>query len=171
MKKTEKASKINPNFASKSKLTARKVTGGAVVQIQTNLHAEGKISDALQKLLAIEGSPDMSLNQLQKMLGLIVIGWNISLQDAEKRQDLVQQFIADNFAGLSDAAQSDVEYLIKKIIVTKDVLFPDDKRYVVSYDVHRLRAGLAVTAAALWLPSESNLLIANPDTDADALLG
>ncbi len=131
---------VRKAFTNKAVAAMQKIAGGEV-QLSTSPSQAGKISDALQTLLAMEVEDDWPLANLQSALGLVVLAWNISLHDAEQRAELVQQFVGEKLSHLHPDILSDLIGNLKRIILIKEALFPDDRRTVVSYEVTRNRSG------------------------------
>lgn len=145
-------------FKNKTVDSIQKLAGDEV-QVRTGPSQAGKISEALQTLLAMESEDDWPLVDLQSALALVVLAWNISLHDAEMRAEMIQQLIREKLSQVNPDILPDLIVNLKRMIVIKEALFPDDRRMVVSYEVRRNRSGMSVSAAALRPPADASLRI------------
>lgn len=157
MSKSSKKNKeiTNRQFISKAAAEVQKIAGGAKVQFGQALPQKEKISNALQTLLKMETSEDWPLAELQSALVMVVSAWNISQEAVEKHEEMIQNVVDNGMAGADVDAQAAVLRMLKKVIITKNILYPDDKRFVVSYEVKRQHSRLFVSAAALRPPTEN----------------
>jgi hypothetical protein len=112
------------------------------------LPQEEKISHALSVLLEAEVPEGSPLAEYKAALDFIVIGWGISLLDADKRFEALQDFAA-TIAGTDDAIRREALGHIERLIARKQALFPHDKRTIVSWDAGFHGDSVRVSAAAL----------------------
>lgn len=153
MGKTRRTGTKNPALLAQAKRTAQKILSTAKVQVRQDLPQEQKISHALQTLLRIdvpEGSP---LSTYRIALDWIVLAWNASLQAPEKQAQVLRE-IADRLTEADPSMQRQALEDMKKLLISKQVFFPDDKRLVVSWDVMFNGPRVFVSAAALMAPSD-----------------
>ncbi len=118
--------------------------------------AEEKISYALQKLLLIEVPKGAAFSDFERVLGVIVVAWNISLHDPEKRAGMIQEMMEKNYAQESDAIRREMVYLLERLIISKEVFFPDDKRWVDFAELKRKGGKWYVFASGVVLPAEGD---------------
>lgn len=151
-----KAEAKNPEFMAASRAKMQRIVGTSELQFQSSKNPEEKISHALQRLLALESSEETPLAELQYMLSLIVIAWNVSFFGAEKQSKLLDEYFAENFVEASDVVKQEFMAVIKKLMFVKQMYYPDDNRLVASHEVRRVGSRLLVSAAALVRPAENN---------------
>ena len=118
------------------------------------LPQEGKISHALLQLLEAEVADDSPVEEFQAALHFIIIAWNISLLDADKRATALQTW-ATGIKGVGDDKRREILADVEKLIARKEALFPDDQRYVVSGEIRLQGNKLRITASALTPPTSS----------------
>lgn len=149
-KRSKKSNDIaNSEFERKTMSAIQKYAGDAPVQMGGLLPDEGKISHALQTLLKMETSADMPLGDIQEMLKYVMFGWNISNSPAEKQEEMLLKLLDLLVVGQDEKVREQVSRTFRKIIITKNILFPDDKRIVMNCEVVVRKSGLAVTASAI----------------------
>lgn len=126
------------------------VAAGDIRLLENVLPQEQKISNALAALLTSEVPEGSPLNEYQAALGLIVIAWNISIQDASA--DMLNDLEAASGLGTPTQKQ-EILGLIDSLIAKKKAMFPNDKRTVVAADVQFIgRSRLHVTGIASLSP-------------------
>ena len=153
MGKTSKTGMKNPKLMEQAKKVVQKIAGTTEVQFHPELPQEEKISHALQTLLKIEVPEGSSLSDYRTALDLIVIAWNISLQPLENQAKLRQDAV-EMFAKADTAMQREALAHMGRLIISKQVFFPDDKRLVVSWEVRFNGPKVHVSAAALVPPPD-----------------
>jgi hypothetical protein len=132
-----------------SKLTALGVNPPVV--IRSDLPQAQKISNAISKILESETEPGWPLEEFRHRVNAIVLAWNVSLLPQENQANTLKSlgdFVEKTNPSGAPAAQAELLRLIEK----KQAMFPDDKRYIVSYDVQFVGKKVHVTAAAVSAP-------------------
>ena len=162
MGKTSTAGMKNPKVMAQAKDAIQRITGTTEVQFCHDLPQEEKISHALQTLLNIETPEGSSLWTYRSTLDLIVVAWNISLQPAEDQPKLIQEIVG-KIAGPNTALQREGLAHLGRMIISKQVFFPDDKRLVVSWEVKSNGPKMSVSAAALMPPSDEPDMLSSSD--------
>jgi hypothetical protein len=137
--------------ATQSRLKALGVNQPVV--IRSDLPPEQKISNGISKILDSEVGENASLDEYRHWVNAIVLAWNVSLLPLEEQANTLKNL--GDFAGKTDpggapAAQAVLSRLIEK----KRVMFPDDKRFIVSYDVQFVGNKVHLTAAAISAPPQ-----------------
>lgn len=122
--------------------------------VRSDLPQKGKISLALSELLQEEVADDSPLEEYRAALSVIVTAWNLSLLDVDRRSEALKDFTRVR-KGENGAVVREALNHVERLIVKKEALFPDDKRYVVSGTVRFQGDQLRVTAAALTEPPRS----------------
>lgn len=126
----------------------QKMGGTKEIRARDNLPQAEKISHPLSLLLESEVPQGASLEEYKAALSFIVIAWNISLLDADTRADALRRFI-DELGEVEDSMRRELTSEIERLIVRKEVLFPDDRRTIVSWDVGFQGEYVRISAAAL----------------------
>jgi hypothetical protein len=113
----------------------------------------GKISASLLDLIDPYADDDLPLDTMRKLVGMGVVAWNIAstsntLDEAAAELD---RFISDTPAlgASAGTAAQDFRVAVMGLVQRKRLLFPQDKRLVVSYELSRERSGLELRAAAV----------------------
>lgn len=133
-----------------SRKIIRGMTGAKDITVRTNLPQAQKISNGLSAILHSEVPQGAPLEAYQAALSYIVLAWNLSLLLPEERLTALEQcapFIAD----LDDVARSEFVMQVEKLIAKKLKMFPDDKRYVITWDVQFTGGCCRVTAGGLTM--------------------
>lgn len=123
------------------------------VIIRRDLPPEQKISNAISKIVDSEVGENASLDEYRHWVHAIVLAWNVSLLPLEEQANMLKNL--GDFAGKTDpggvpAAQAELLRLIER----KRLMFPDDKRFIVSYDVQFVGNKVHLTAAAISAPPQ-----------------
>jgi hypothetical protein len=137
--------------ATQSRLKALGVNHPVV--IRSDLPQEQKISNGISKILDSEVGENASPDEYRHWVNAIVFAWNVSLLPLEEQANTLKNL--GDFAGKTDpggvpAAQAELLRLIEK----KRLMFPDDKRFIVSYDVQFVGNKVHLTAAAISAPPQ-----------------
>jgi hypothetical protein len=114
------------------------------VQIRRN-HDGPKISALLGKLIDPYVIKDITPGQFRKLVACGVIAWNLSSFEESRRTEEIGRFIDD----IGAADFMDFTAIIQIMVARKLALFPDDSRFVVSWDVKQDNNRFHITAAAL----------------------
>jgi hypothetical protein len=152
----------------KSKGAVQKSTGGWGVQSIPGLPQEERISYALQKLLVIEVPEGAPFSDFQRALSIVTSAWNISLHVPEEQSGLIQEILVNMFGQEDDDIKREIVHLFERLIISKGVFFPDDKRLVTFSEVIQKGNKLAVTAIGIDTSVKENLAVVNPDGGFDA---
>jgi hypothetical protein len=123
------------------------------LMIRSDLPPEQKISNGICKILDSVVGENESLDEYRHWANAIVLAWNVSLLPLEEQATALKSlgdFAEKTDPGGAPAAQAELMRLIEK----KRVMFPDDKRFIVSYDVRLVGNKVHVTAAAISAPPQ-----------------
>ena len=127
------------------------ISGSPKIRLRSNLPQEDKISNALSTLLMDEVPEGAPLAEYKTVLDLIVIAWNISLQDADKHSSAIQKMITD--IGMKDATlNSEFQAHFRNLIIKKQAFFPHDNRAIIAWDVWFEGDKIRISASALVPP-------------------
>lgn len=121
--------------------------------IRSDLPQEQKISNGISKILDSEVGEDASLDEYRHRANAIVLAWNVSLLPLEEQANTLKNlgdFARKTDPGGAAAAQAELLRLIEK----KRLMFPDDKRFIVSCDLQLVGNKVHVTAAAISAPAQ-----------------
>src|SRR5262245_28887119 len=100
------------------------------VKIQRH-HAGPKISASLGDLIEPYVLDDMTLPEFRKLLAVGAIAWNLSTVDEPKRAEELARFTA----AMDEIAATDFETIVRGLVARKRMQFPDDNRFIVTWDV------------------------------------
>ena len=154
MVKTRATDHKNPRLMAQARNVAHKFSSTAEMQVRHDLPQEEKISHALQTLLTIEAPEGSSLSTYRSALDLIVVAWNISLQAPENQAQMLRDIVEEVFKA-DPAIQRDALANMQRLVICKQVFFPDDKRLIVSWEVRFNGPKIYVSAAALMAPADA----------------
>ncbi|MEF8728728.1 MAG: hypothetical protein V5B34_11020 [Accumulibacter sp.] len=121
--------------------------------IRNEVPPEQKISYGISTILDSEVGEDASLDEYRHRAKAIVLAWNVSLLPLEEQANTLKQlgeFARQTDPGGAAAAQAELLRLIEK----KRLMFPDDKRFIVSCDLQLVGNKVHVTAAAILAPAQ-----------------
>lgn len=127
------------------------------VQIRRN-HDGPKISFSLGTLIDPYIIADTTQDQFRKLVAFGVIAWNLSSFDEPRRTEEMGRFIE----ATGGANFPDFTAIIRGMVARKLALFPDDSRFIVSWDVKQDNNRFHITAAALVQSTDSKEQ-GNPD--------
>lgn len=116
--------------------------------IRSDLPQEEKISHALTTLLTLAVPEDSPLAEYKAALNFVVLSWNISLLAPDEQSEALQKFPATRI-GTTDAMRRAALNHIERLIARKQMLFPHDKRTILSWDVWFEGGNIRVSAAAI----------------------
>jgi hypothetical protein len=137
-----------PQVMETAKRVIQKVAGTQAVRIRDNVPEEEKISRALSLLLESEVPQGSPLAEYKGVLACIVVAWNISLLDADTRAGEILSFI-ETLGEVEGATQRHLTGQIERLITRKQVLFPEDRRTILSWDLRFQGGYVRIAAAAL----------------------
>jgi hypothetical protein len=138
----------------KARNIIERVGGPKEIIIRSHLPQEEKISHALCELLESEVPGNSPVEEYRAALQFIVIAWNMSLLDAGKRFQALQE-LAARIQAVDEVERRELLTDVERLIASKDALFPHDQRVVVSASVRFEGNEVRVTAAALTAPPPS----------------
>ena len=146
-----KASRKKTGFPSQGVLERGKnaiqtAFGPKEFRVRTDLPQQEKISNALSVLLKSEVARGSPLVEYRAALSFIIIAWNISLLPADGRAKAINEVIAA-IDGKDEAIPGEAIGHINRLIARKHDLFPNDQRFIVSWDVRFKRDTVHITAA------------------------
>jgi hypothetical protein len=125
--------------------------GNKNILVRENLRQEQKISHALMTMLSATAPEESSLAELKTALDLICLAWNISLMDDHEQPETLQG-VGVRLAKDDETSRAVLLGHIQKIIDRKRVLFPDDKRTVMSWQLDLRDGYLNISAVGAHLP-------------------
>lgn len=126
------------------------------VQIRRD-HGAPKISASLGELIDPYIIADTTPDEFRKLVALGVIAWNLSSYDEPRRTEEMGRFTD----AMGDANFQEFTALIRSMVARKLAIFPDDSRFVVSWDVKQDNNRFHITAAAL-VPNANSKEQENP---------
>jgi|CXWL01.1.fsa_nt_gi hypothetical protein len=124
------------------------------IYIAGNLPQEQKISHALTVILQATIQEDADFEDYKKLLGLIVIAWNLSTLDREIRAQELLKIATKIFSEHANTGSMLIQALIDK----KQELFPDDHRFITNYSITPSGDGeLYINAAIMADPRDPRI--------------
>jgi hypothetical protein len=124
----------------------------APILIRNNLPQKQKISNAISEILDTEIDKNAPLEDYRACVNTIVMAWNMTLvppEMQEKQLKALEAFVRlQSQADVADDIASALS-LVKRLMQKKEVMFPDDKRFIVSHDCQFIGGKVHITAAAL----------------------
>ena len=126
------------------------VAGRPDIRFQKTPAPEGKISGALVTLLKTEVPDGAPESQFRAALALIVIAWNITVLSADQQPKALRDVLATMKPGDAATRQEAID-ILTVLMAKKQALFPDDRRFVETWDMDYRGGNPYITAAALTL--------------------
>jgi len=111
----------------------------------------GKISASLLDLIDPYADDDLPLDKMRTLVGMGVVAWNIASTSNTHDETAAEldRLIRDAPALVESASTADLREAIQALVERKRLLFPEDKRLVVSYELRRERSGIHLRAATV----------------------
>ena len=143
-----KAARRTPGTMARAINVLRAAVGPREILVRGSTQLEGNISSALLALVETEVPYGAPLGDYRAALTFLAIAWNISLLSGSEQAQAIEEATAtikEKDADIRPMAAG----IVARMIAQKQLLFPHDRRAIVSWDVE-LRGGKAhITAAAL----------------------
>ncbi len=105
-----------------------------------------KMSDAIAEI--IEPYKDMteSLDEYKKLVSIACLAWNIKIMPKHLREFEINK-ITKGFTGVKLKDKQDFKAIIKTLMERKELLYPEDKRLIVNYEVTESKKGFRLNIA------------------------
>lgn len=129
---------------------------GVVIQTRSNLPKEQKVSVRLQTLLeslAPDGLQSIPLEKCRTLLDVVVAAWNISVLDKAEWDEKLNEVTTN--PRIDRIAQQELKDVLKDIIAIKIGHYPDDQRFIVSWELSYNKNRFSITAAAISRPGQT----------------
>jgi hypothetical protein len=130
----------------------QEIGGNKNILVRENLRQEQKISHALMALLNATVPEDSSLAEKKTALDLICLAWNISLMDADEHPETLQE-VGVRLVKDDETRRAELLGHLQKMIDRKRILFPSDRRTVVSWQLDLRDGYLSISAAGVHSPT------------------
>jgi hypothetical protein len=129
---------------------------GQDVQLLRDQPGLASMSEALEELVRPYVQLEFSRHQLESMLSLGVIAWNLSIMGKESSQKILDKSLSDAMRGLGAEALEVSRFLVTEMIQRKKELFPDNDRMMMHFDLHFAGAGQYNISVASSMPQNQN---------------
>ncbi len=127
--------------------------GEELIDIVKNPKGHVKMSDVLETFIEPYEEEELTLNQRQNLLGIVVIAWNLALLPKDKRKAALKEIIRELLKGEDPWFQRETREMIDEMVARKDQFFADNQRYIVNYQLQDLGTEFHLTVAST-LPNE-----------------
>ena len=129
--------------------TRLKDQGLTIKETQYNLDGTNKLSNAITTLLSPYSDMRRNYNVFRTIVAIACFAWNASLLDEPERDEMVKQGVIQ-FKGKTDAkGLNEFNQFFYELIERKLLLFPNDRRFVTSFDVTETKDTFRVFVTSL----------------------
>lgn len=129
--------------ALKQKLRSDGILAGRKIVFEPG--GEEKMSEVLLAFVEPYQHLTTSYEAYQRLIGVAVIAWNAALLPADGRREL----IAEAGKAITDkGTRRDLMAILDELIKRKERFFPDNKRFIVSYELSEAKEGYHLSVAS-----------------------
>jgi predicted RNA-binding protein with RPS1 domain len=111
-----------------------------------------KMSEVLEKLVEPYIETTSGKHQIEALLSLGSMAWNMSIIPKKSRQKELEKALKQMMKGQDHEAMEVTRFLVKDLMERKEKLFPDNQRMIMSFDVHPRRSGGYDISVASTIP-------------------
>jgi hypothetical protein len=129
---------------------------GQDVQLLRDQPGLASMSESLEELVRPYVQLEFSRHQLESMLSLGVIAWNLSIMGKESSQKILDKSLSDAMRGLGAEALEVSRFLVTEMIQRKKEIFPDNDRMIMHFDLHYAGSGQYNISVASSIPQDQN---------------
>jgi hypothetical protein len=130
----------------KQKLQSDGLLAGGEIVFQPA--GEEKMSEVLLALIGPYQDVASTYEDLQRLIPLGAVAWNAALLPEKARQKLLDETIEAGFSAFDPETRRELRNFLAALIERKERLFPNNKRFIVSYEVSRTKNSYHVSVAS-----------------------
>ena len=97
-----------------------------------------KMSEILEEFIEPYKDTTQDFSDLETLLNIAVLAWNITLVPRENRQDAMGSILLEMTAGANQAVKSELQSMLNELIARKDRHFSNCQRFITSFDLQDL---------------------------------
>lgn len=127
---------------------------GEDVQLLRDQPGLVSMSEVLKELVRPYLPDTSSKNQLESMLSLGVLAWNMSIIDEKSGRKILDKSLKKAMKGLGAEAIEVSRLLVTEMIQRKKELFPDNDRMIMHFDLHHAGSGQYNISVASSIPQD-----------------
>lgn len=114
----------------------QKTTGKDLIQdIATSPKGVAKMSDVLEEFIDPYKETTSSFEDVESLLSIAVLAWNIALLPDEDRQEAIEIILSEAASGMNQKSRAELQTLIHQMIERKDCYFSSFQRYIANFDL------------------------------------
>lgn len=114
----------------------KKATGKDLIEdIAINPKDVAKMSDILNEFIDPYKGTAYGLEEVECLLSLAVVAWDIALLPKEDRQEAIESMLSEVASGMNRKSRAALQTLIHELIERKDCYFSDCQRYIANFDL------------------------------------
>lgn len=125
-----------------------------VHKVLVNPPGEMKMSDAIGELIKPYSELGDTLPAYKNLVSIACVAWNIANLPQEKRFSEIQEAL-NNLPDMTGELRLDMTGFMAELIARKELLFPDNRRFIVNFKVTETKNDYNL-AIASTLPSDVN---------------
>jgi len=145
-KKRKRKHGVNRLEALKQKLYSDKLFAGQEIVIQPG--SGEKMSEVL--LAFIEPYRELATTReaYEKLITVAMVAWNAALLPKDKREGFLDEAINPVLSSLGNKAVQDFKAIVNELIKRKEHLFPNNRRFIVSYELSETKNNYHLSVAS-----------------------
>lgn len=151
IKRTAKKTK-RKNAFKKLEQKVKRDLGNQVEGVVYNAPGEIKMSDALEEVITPFMDEVETLDAMKKLVGLGTMAWNIALMTPDEQNKNIQTLV-ERLSHEPEHAEI-LSTTIHKMIQRKQILYPDVKRVIMSFEIEDTRDGWYISVASTLSPQD-----------------
>lgn len=113
-----------------------------------NPQGVAKMSEILQAFVEPYKETAHDFAEVESLLGLAVLAWNIALIPKKNRQETMDSMLPQLTSEMDQTIKAEMQSLIHELIERKDRYFSDCKRFITSFDLQPQKDSYFLSVAA-----------------------
>lgn len=117
---------------------AKQEGGDTSQEMVRNPKGVAKMSEVLEQFIQPYKDTTEDFADLEALVEMAILAWNISLIAKENRQDAIESMLSETQAGADQPGHSEFLSLLHELIDRKDRHFSKNKRFITTFDLQDL---------------------------------
>lgn len=145
-KKRKGKNRVNRLEAFKQKLYSDKLFAGQEIVIQPG--SGEKMSEVLLAFIEPYQKLAPTREAYEKLITVAMVAWNAALLPKDKREGFLDEEINPVLSSLGHKAVQDFKAIVNELIKRKERLFPNNRRFIVSYELSETKDNYHLSVAS-----------------------